>query len=122
MPDRSHHGGEADQDREIDIADEDHLLAEVEAGQGAPRDPGDTVEAKVAPKVDQESEARRKEDTAEVKAALDPNPEKNQEKAGPSLNQNPGLKRTTPVLRRRVEASQEKTVVQSPNPDREVTD
>ena len=130
MPDRSHHEEGIDRGLEKDIGEGQlRAEAEAEAGLGATRDLGETAEAKaalrdpdLALRVVQGSEAKRKEDTAEVKAALDPNPEKNQEKAGPSLNQNPGLKRTTPVLRQRVEASQEKTVVQSPNPDREVTD
>ena len=125
MPGPSHHAGEADPGREKDIG-EGHLRAEAEAAPGAPRDPGDTVEAKAAPrdpnlvlKVVQGSEVKRKGNTAGAKVAQDQNQEKkNPEKAG--LNQDRSLrKKTTPELR--VGPSREKTVDPSPsqNPDRE---
>ena len=129
MPDRSHHEGEVDQGPEKDI-EEGHLRAEAEAGLGAPRDPGDLVEAKAAPrdlnlvlKVVQESGAKRKGDTAEAKVAPDQNQEKKDlEKAG--LNQDRGLrKKTIPELKVGPSPSREKTVDPSPspsqNPDRE---
>ena len=125
MPDRSHHEGEVDQGLEKDI-EEGQLRAEAEAALGAPRDPGDIVEAKAAPrdrnlvlKVVQGSGAKRKGDTAEAKVAPDQNQEKKDlEKAG--LNQDRGLrKKTIPELK--VGPSREKTVDPSPsqNPDRE---
>ena len=121
MPGPSHHAGEADPGREKDIG-EGHLRAVAEAAPGAPRDPGDTVEAKAAPrdpnrvlKVAQGSEAMRKRDTAEAKVAPDQNQErKDPEKAG--LNQNP-RKKTIPELK--VGPSREKTVDPSPSQDRE---
>ena len=125
MPGPSHHAVEADPGREKDIG-EGHLRAVAEAAPGAPRGPGDTVEAKAAPrdpnrvlKVVQGSEAMRKRDTAEAKVAPDQNQEKkNAETAG--LNQDRDLrKKTIPELK--VGPSREKTVDPSPsqNPDRE---
>ena len=125
MPGRRHRAGEVDPGREKDI-EEGPLRAEAEAALGAPRDPGDPVEAKAAPrdlnlvlKVVQGSAAKRKEDTAEAKVAPDQNHEKKDpEKAG--LNPDRSL-RKKPIPELRVGPSREKTVDPSPsqNPDRE---